>query len=208
MLPKLPVICQIVRRIIRGAQGRDAEALNQPLGAKIIRIQHAVGRFPNLRRRIRVQNLFNAKHAPKFQVRPMIERIADQHGHRLGKGHEPRLIVGSADKGVVKAVGAHPPPFIVVAAQHQMPDVAKADILRDLPGRKVAVVVQDGHVLGKIVVKTPRSRRGQQKVFIHKGFHSKSSLFMASATSAVISERSAPHISAFAIISGSVLWRS
>ena len=72
----------------------------------------------------------------------------------------------AGDEIFVYAVRAHLAPFVVVAAEPHLRDVLPALVRGDLGRRQVAVVVDDGHVLGVAVVEFPRGLGREKKVVV------------------------------------------
>lgn len=63
------------------------------------------------------------------------------------------------------AVGAHRPPFIVIAPQPDIVQVAEAGILRDLLRRQMAVVIENRLLCRVVMVQTPGKFAVQQEIF-------------------------------------------
>ena len=129
------VVFQRIDGIVRRADDFHVETANQPLGAVFIRSQQRVRAFPDGRGARLVQYVLNAEHAAQLQVRPVIERIADGGGQHAGVGEELVVIARvPTDVFFVDAKGAHLPPLVVVAAEHQVANVAELDVFRDFLG--------------------------------------------------------------------------
>ena len=93
----------------------------------------------------------------------------------------------ASDKTLVDAVGAHQAPLVVVAAQPNLGDVLETLVLPDLLGRNVAVVVDDGHALGKVVEQLLAGLGAQQEILIvHKVFHQTAPLLARRAHGALV----------------------
>ena len=141
-----PVGFQRIDGIIRRADDFYIETANQPLGTVLFRGQQRVRPLPDGGRGRLVQDVFDAENAAQFQVRPVIQRVANGIWQHAGVSEEFVVIARvPADEFFVDAKGAHQPPLVVIAAEHQMADVAEWDVFRDFLGAQVAVVIDDGH---------------------------------------------------------------
>ena len=75
----------------------------------------------------------------------------------------------------------------MVAAQPNLGDVLKTLVLPDLLGRNVAVIVDDGHILSKVVEQLLAGLSAQQKVLIvHEVFHQVTPLLAERARGALV----------------------
>jgi len=158
---------QIVRRIVGGADRRDAEFLHDSLGGKFRQRQVLVGDLPHAIRALGIQQLANAEVAQQLQMRPVIERVAERLRHRLRPGAELFRRGGIAgDEALRHAIRAHRPPFVMVALEPNLEEIPKLPILGDILGRKVAVVIEDRLGLRKLVVKAARRHRAEEKVVV------------------------------------------
>jgi len=108
----------------------------------------------------------------QLEVRPVVQRVAQRvrDGRAPGVEFLARRRVAGAD-ALRRAVGAHGPPLVVVAAKPDLREVGEAVILRDELLRQVAVVVVDRLRLGVRVIEGPRSVGLQEKVVVDEGFH-------------------------------------
>ena len=103
----------------------------------------------------------------------MVDGVADELGHDLGKGVELLAAGGGAgDLLLGDAAGTHDAPLVVVAAQPGVGDVVHADIIKDLLGIQMAVVVEDGHFLGVLVVEPAGRLSVEEKILRNKALHS------------------------------------
>jgi hypothetical protein len=147
---------EVVGGIVRGAYHFDAKFLEDGVGGQTIR-QQGVRALPDRERGFPIQQLGNAKVALQFEVRPVIERIAQ--GVRNGSRPGQKFFVGrgiACDVFLGNAVGPHGPPFIVVAFQPDFVEIREAAILGNVAGRKMTVVVEDGLRRGELMIETPR----------------------------------------------------
>src|SRR5262245_58791231 len=101
---------------------------------------------------------------------PVIERIAQ----RVGDGARPRqeLLVGvgvSGAKALFDAVGAHGPPFIVVARQPNLEQIGELPVGGDVLRRKMAVIIEDGFLRGVFMVQAACGFCSQQEIVMDEG---------------------------------------
>ena len=129
-----------------------------------------------------------AKVALKLQVAPLKDGVANAATQGLGPLLELLASRGVAsDKTLVDAVGAHQAPLVVVAAQPNLGDVLETLVLPNLLGRNVAVIVDDGHALGKVVEQLLTGLGAQQEILIvHKVFHQTAPLLATRAHGALV----------------------
>ena len=103
----------------------------------------------------------------------MVEWVAQG----VGNGCRPLLkffVIGLASGAIVfrDAIGAHGPPFVVVAVQPGLGQVVKAFVFGNLLRWQVVVVINDGHFMGILVVEQPRRLTLQQKILGEEGTRS------------------------------------
>ena len=171
ILGDLLVIFQIARRIVGRADDLHIELFNQPARTEFLRGQHGVRVFPDGRSRALVQRLFDAENALQLQVRPVIQRVPDSHGNALGVGQELLIVVSvAANQALVHAHGAHVAPLVMVAAKEQLGDVFKLNIFRNFTRAQVAMIINDGHFLGILVIQLFRRIGGEKEILVHKRF--------------------------------------
>lgn len=102
------------------------------------------------------KELLHTKVGLELHVGPVVERVAQGVGHRLGpllKLLPGRSIAG--DVALIDAICAHGPPLVMVAGKPNFRNVAEAVVARYMPGREVAMVVDDGQTAGIAVIETP-----------------------------------------------------
>ena len=175
ILGQRDVIVQVGGGIVGGADDLDVELFDQAAAAELVGGEHGVGAVPDRLGGLFIQHVVDAEHALKLQMRPVIERVADgvfQHG---GVGVELVPVRAAAlvavQERLVRAVGQHGAPLVVIAAQHQMADVAIVDVVDDFVHLQMAVIVIDGHIFGIIVEQRARGFGAEQKILVHKRFH-------------------------------------
>ena len=167
-----PVVLQVVGGIVGGAQGLHAALGDQGPGRTGAALELLIGLLPDGVRASGVQQLVHAEKAQQLQVGPVVDGISDELGHNSGKA--VKLLPeggGAGDVLLGHAAGPHDPPLVVVAGQPRFADVGELLVLIDLLGIEVAVVVEDGHVRGVLVIQTARGLTGEQEVVGEEGFH-------------------------------------
>ena len=106
----------------------------------------------------------------------MKEGVADGPVQGFGPFLELLPVRGIAgDVSLLHAVGTHLPPLIMVAPQPDLGDGFKLPVLVDFLGINVAMVVQNGHLGGGLVVELLGSGRVQKEVAVKEGFHNRTS---------------------------------
>ena len=160
---------QRVGRIIRRANHRHPILFEDGMHGHFG--QPGVGCIPNLLRGGFVQKLGDAEEPFQFEVGPVVERIAQRVRHGAGKGEE-FIPVARVPRAVFlgHAVGSHRAPFVVVAGQPDLVQVAKRLVGRDLVRRQVTMVIENRFVLGVFEIQFPRHVAVQQKIIGEKRF--------------------------------------
>ncbi len=144
---------QAVRRIVRRADQLDIRLLNDAAHAQGVGFQLGVAQVPDFFRRVRIQYAIVAEIPFQFQMCPMVHRVADCFRESFGKFLELLPVACAARDGVFRhAVRADHAPFVMVAAEPYLGNVVEFAVFRDFLRINMAVVVDDGHVLGVLVV--------------------------------------------------------
>ncbi len=105
---------------------------------------------------------------------PVIEGVTEGVRHSLRPLFEglPGVVLSSGKIIFADTVGAHGTPFIMVAVmpvhQPELGDVAELDVLGNLLRHQMAMVIDDGHVLGMLVIKLPGSLALKHEIFVDK----------------------------------------
>ena len=158
---------QAVHRIVRGANDLDLEFLQYGLRGQFGGGQFFVRLFPDFVGGFFVEQLGNAEITLQFQMRPVIERIAERVRHGGRPGFELVKWTGAARAKTFRdAVGAHGAPFVMVAFQPDFKKVFELAVGGDVARRNVAMVVKNRLVLGVLVVKFAGRFGAQQKIFV------------------------------------------
>ena len=166
------VIFQGVSGILGGTERIYIGALDEMLGRVGAVCQHGAGLLPDGGGAGGIQDLGDAEISLQLQVGPVVQRIADGEGDRLGVSQEFVIIVSvSGDPLLGDAVAAHGPPLVVVAVQPELGEIFSGFVFTDLLGAEVAVVVDDGLLFRKVVVEHFRCVIQEHEVLIQKLFH-------------------------------------
>ena len=168
-----PVILQIVGGIVGGTQRLHVAGGDESPGRSLRALELAVGLLPDLRGALAVQQLLCAKKAQQLQMRPVVDGISHQGGHDFRKVVE--LLPEGRRAGHIlfrHAAGPHDAPLVVVAGQPGLSQVGELLVLVDLLGIEMAVIVEDGHVLGVLIVEAASGFAAEQEVLGNKRFHS------------------------------------
>ena len=172
---------QITAGIIGGADHGHVAHFDKTAGAEAGIGQLFVAKIPHFLGGITTERAFVAKEVLQFQMAPVVHGVADGTGQGFRKLLELLTVGGVAGDVVLgNTVGTHDTPLVVVAAQPDLRDVFKTNILINLLGIQMAVVVDDGHPGCVFVIQ--RSSRGvtQKKILAQKGFHDIRSFFVDS----------------------------
>ena len=168
---------QRVRRIVRRAEHADVHLFKER--NRIIAFQLFHRFLPDGRRGFRRQRRVNFKISLQFQMRPMVQRAADQLRHDLCPFLEflvLRRVAG--DVSLVHAAGTHGAPFVVICRQPELRQIFILLSLRDLAWRQMVVIVVNRLVFRILVKQRPRYFIFQQKLLVHKCSHIQSSNFL------------------------------
>jgi hypothetical protein len=116
-----------------------------------------------------VQQFVDSEIAFQFQVRPVIQRIAQRgrHGARPGEVFLVRKSVAGA-LAFRHPVGPHGAPFVVIAFQPDLEKILEAPVFRHILGRQMAMIIQNRLVLGELVIQPPRGLGVEQEIFVDK----------------------------------------
>ena len=166
----LGVGLQIVGGVIGGAEGTHPELGENSLRGQFRGFQKLVGMLPNFRSRLFVEQFVDAKIALQFQVSPVVERIAEAVRDRGGPSEE--LVVGrsiAGTKGFSDAVGTHGTPFVVIALEPNLEEVAKPPIGGDVRRGEMRVEIKDGLTGGKSVIEMAGGGVLEQEILVDKG---------------------------------------
>ena len=84
----------------------------------------------------------------------MVEGIAQGFGYSCRPGPELFIIGGAASNVFfIDPVGAHGPPFVMIAVEPDLGQILKIPVAGNLRYRQVAVIVNDRLIFGVFVVK-------------------------------------------------------
>ena len=160
------MVFQGVGRVVGGADDGDAVGGEDAVGGQGWGGEARVGFRPDARRVGLVDQQVDAEVTAQLQVRPVVERIADQRGDGAREGEELVVVAGgvAGDEVLRHARGAQGAPLVVVAAEPDLREVGELPVGRDLVGREVAVVIEDRLLRRVLEVETPGPRIGQEEV--------------------------------------------
>ena len=177
MSSDLLVPAQVIGWIVRGAHGLNPEPADQGLSPVFLGREFCIAFLEYLPGRLRTQYLVYPEDPAKLKVRPVIERVPHQVRHGLGPFLEglPRTVLSPGQVILGNPVRPHRTPLVMVSVmavdQPELGDVAELDVLSDLLRNKMAMVIDDRHLLSAAVVKLPRSLRGQHEILVDKAGH-------------------------------------
>ncbi len=152
------VPAQVVGRVVGGADRLHSELADKGLSAELLGRELGVALLENLPCGGRAEELVNPEHPAEFEVSPVVERVAHRvrHGLRPLLESLPGAVLPAGEIVLRHAVGPHRPPLVVVSVvpvdEPELRDVAELDVLRDLLRHKMAVIVDDRHLLGVPVI--------------------------------------------------------
>ena len=108
----------------------------------------------------------------KLQMTPMIQRISNcalKGFHPLAKFFFVRRISG--DILFIYSIPAHLAPFIMICFKPYLRNIIIPLIFIDFFRTKMTVIIDDWKLFCIIMIQVPCSIRSQQKIIIHKFFH-------------------------------------
>ena len=169
---QLLVILQVVDGIVGGADGLHVAHFDQAAHGVPRGLQLGVGQVPHLVGSLGGQRALIAEEPLQLQVRPVVQGVADALADHLGPLAELLIVAGVAgDVLLLHAGAAHQAPLVVVAAQPHLGDVLIAQVVPDLLGADMAVVVDDGALGGILMIEHAGSFRVEQEVLVHEFLH-------------------------------------
>ena len=166
------VVVQIVDRVVGRAQRADVALLNERTRRPRRALQLGVRGLPDHVRGLAAEQLIDPEEALQLQMRPVIDRVADQAGHNLGKAVE--LVAEARAAGDVflrHRIGTHHAPLVVVPCEPGLADIGKLLVFVNLRRIQVAVIVEDRHFFRVLMVQPARSLGREQEVLSNKALH-------------------------------------
>ena len=166
------MVLESVGRVVGGTYQFDVVSAHEAACRETGLLQFLVALVVDGACRLGFQYLVDAEGGAQFEVGPVVEWVAHAVWHRLSPFLELLPVAGIAgDVVLVDAVAAQCTPLVVVAAEPQFGYALEPVVVCHHLGVKVAVVVNDWHLGGVLVIK-PLCRLGiQQEVFVKEGFH-------------------------------------
>lgn len=153
--------------IVGGADEADVGAGEEAAAAEVGGGELFVALVPDFGGIGFVEEFVDAEEAFQFEGGPVVEGVAQGVGDGFGPGGEfvfPGGVAG--DVGFGDAVGAHGPPFVVVATKPQVADGFIRRVAGDFVDGEVGVVVVDGFVFGELMVKAAGGFGGEEEVVV------------------------------------------
>ena len=99
------------------------------------------------------QAIADTKRPLQFQVRPMVQGIAQAHRHRRCPGLKFFPIIRVAgNQPLSNAIPPHGAPFVVIAGEPEFGKIREARVLRDLLWRQMTMIVDDRLRFSVVVV--------------------------------------------------------
>ena len=124
---------EVVNRVVGGADHFHVHLFEDAARAKFGRSEQGVGLVPDALRAVAVQERGDTEGALELQMRPVVERIADEVRHGFGVGLEFFARAGVAgDEAFGDAEGAQAAPFVVVAFEPDGGEVGKLAVRGDV----------------------------------------------------------------------------
>ena len=158
--------------IVRGAEQSDVGLLDDLAYAHAVFGELFICEIPNLLAGLGRKNAFVTEVTLQLQMRPMVERVADERRKRTCERFKLFIIVGiSRDHALGKSAGAHGAPFVVIGTEPDLRDISILFIFGNFFRIYVTMVVNDGHFRCIMMIQDFCSLRIKQKIFVHKRFH-------------------------------------
>ena len=187
---QLLMVFQVVDGIVRGADGLHVAHFDQAAHGVPRGLQLGVGQVPHLVGGLCGQRALIAEEPLQLQVRPVVQGVADGLADHLGPLAEFLVVAGVAgDVLLLHAGAAHQTPLVVVAAQPHLGNVLIAQVVPDLLGADVAVVVDDRALGGILMIEHAGSFRVEQEILVHELLHGLSLLCLSTVIYPLVRKR-------------------
>ena len=162
------MMLQRIGRIVGRADQHDVHLPHDAAGGELGLGELGVALAPNALGRVGAQQpVADAQRPLQFQVRPVVQRVAERLRHGLGPLLELLPIRGVAGAIALRHAGRpHRPPLVVIAGKPDLRQILEAAVLGHLGGRKMAVVVDDRQIAGIAMIQVPprgRSAAGSSR---------------------------------------------
>lgn len=167
------MVLQRIDGVVGGADDLDVVVLHQTAGEELGLLQLLGALVVNLARGLRAEQVGDAERRLELQVGPVVQGVAHGIRNRLCPLLE-LLPIGSilaCAEPLVDAVGTHGAPLVMVALQPDFRQVVEAVVRGHVPWNEVAMVVDDRHLGGVLVVEPFGGTRLQQEVVVVELFH-------------------------------------
>ena len=158
-----------VRRIVRGADHHYFEMAKDGMSPQILRFQLGIGLLPDFGSGILIDEEVYPEIPLKFEVAPMIERVAQG----IGNGAAPSQVFFVRIRlpgtiGLPNPIAAHGPPLVVIPFQPDFGQVLKLPVRGHVLRGKVAMIVANGLIPGVLVEKPAGRIALQEKIIVDK----------------------------------------
>ena len=131
--------------------------------------QQAVRLVPDLARRRRAERQVDSEHPPQLQVRPDVQRVADEPGDgRRPRGEALPRVGVAGDEPLVDPGQAHRPPLVVVVLEPELGERPEHPVVGDVSRREVVVEVDDREALGDLVEQRAGRLAGEEEVVVEQ----------------------------------------
>ena len=155
--------------IVGAAHDFNFELAQYALRRQIVACKLPVGLVPDARGGLFVQEVFNTEIAAKFQMSPVIERIAQGIRNRLRPREELFIRLGVAGAiTLIHPICSHGTPLVVIALEPNLKKIAEAPVFGDIFGGNMAVIIDDWLRVGIALVQSARRPVLQKKVLVHE----------------------------------------
>ena len=167
MLRYVFMVFEIVHRIVRSADHLYVEHLHESLTPVLFCLELFGAGVVYLPGCLRIQQVIHSEYAGQFQMCPVIKRIP--HGVRYGLGpFFEFLIAASAARYEFfwHTVASHRTPLVVVSTEPHFREIMELVVFGYHLRHQMAVVVDDRHFFGALMIKFAGIFVGQHEVVI------------------------------------------
>ena len=142
------MIFKSIRRVVSRADDLDVRSLYKILRAELVFSKTLVAPFPYLVAGLLRERQINIEISLQLKVSPVVERIADEVGHRACEGAEFLIIVRiSRDVFLIYSVGAELTPLVMITAEKEIIRILELVVLGDHLRTQMAMIVDYRQIL-------------------------------------------------------------
>ena len=166
------MVIQVIDRVVGRAERTDVALGNQRARRARRALQFAVRGLPYHVRSLGIEQLINPEKALQFQMRPVVDRVADQAGHNFREA--VKLIVEACAAGHIlfrHRIGTHHAPLVMIARQPCLADVCELLVFVNLCRVQMAVIVENRHFFRMVVIQPARCLSSEQEILANKALH-------------------------------------